>query len=115
MRTAELRRNLWLELSPQRVIALPLIVLVVVLMQQATGGGNAQLAQVGSWLYFGMVLLWAVIIVVPIVLVRFAITDRRIPAPPTPEQVLADRFARGEISETEYRDRLAVLRDRTRA
>ena len=58
MRSAEFRRNLWLELSPQRVIALPLIVLVVVLMQQATGGGNAQLAQVGSWLYFGMVLLW---------------------------------------------------------
>ncbi|MGI5133262.1 MULTISPECIES: SHOCT domain-containing protein [unclassified Streptomyces] len=28
-----------------------------------------------------------------------------------PEQVLAERFARGEIDEEEYRRRLAVLRD----
>jgi putative membrane protein len=34
--------------------------------------------------------------------------------PPSPEQILAARFARGEISETEYRDRLAVLRDHSR-
>lgn len=58
MRTAELRRNLWLELSPQRLIALPLIVLVVVLMQQASGGGSEALATVGSWFYYAMVLLW---------------------------------------------------------
>jgi uncharacterized membrane protein len=32
----------------------------------------------------------------------------------TPEQVLAARFARGEIDETEYRARLAVLRDHAR-
>jgi putative membrane protein len=33
------------------------------------------------------------------------------PAPPqTPEQLLAERFARGEINEEEYRHRLAVLR-----
>jgi len=58
MRTAEFRRNLWLELSPQRLVALPLIVLVVVLMQQAAGGGPEQLAAIGTWLYYGMVLLW---------------------------------------------------------
>ena len=29
------------------------------------------------------------------------------------EAVLADRFARGEISDEEYRERLAVLRERT--
>lgn len=29
----------------------------------------------------------------------------------SPEQLLAARFARGEINENEYRDRLAVLRD----
>jgi putative membrane protein len=39
------------------------------------------------------------------------------PAPPTAadrpsaEQVLADRFARGEIDDQEYRERLAALRD----
>jgi len=58
MRTAELRRNLWLEFSLQRAIALPLIVLVVVLMQQSAGGGKEQLAIVGTWLYFAMILLW---------------------------------------------------------
>ncbi len=30
------------------------------------------------------------------------------------ESVLAERYARGEISEQEYRDRLAVLKDRSR-
>ena len=35
----------------------------------------------------------------------------RTPASPgTPEQLLAERFARGEIDEEEYRHRLAVLR-----
>ena len=72
----------------------------------------------GWWGYagmgVGMVLLWALIIVGPIALVRYAITERQTPTPPTPEQVLADRFARGEISEKEYRDRLAVLRDHMR-
>lgn len=28
---------------------------------------------------------------------------------PSPQQLLADRFARGEIDEAEYRDRLAAL------
>jgi putative membrane protein len=30
--------------------------------------------------------------------------------PPAPEQILAERYARGEIDEGEYRTRLAVLR-----
>ncbi|WP_391858311.1 SHOCT domain-containing protein [Streptomyces silvisoli] len=30
---------------------------------------------------------------------------------PSPEQLLAERFARGEIDEYEYRRRLATLRD----
>jgi PPE-repeat protein len=38
----------------------------------------------------------------------------RTPETTSPEQILAIRFARGEINETEYRDRLAVLHD-TRA
>lgn len=71
----------------------------------------------------GMILFWSliivgiiVIIVGIIVLIRFTAAPKIGPTahPPTPEQVLADRFARGEISDTEYRDRLTVLRDHTR-
>ncbi|WP_308289848.1 SHOCT domain-containing protein [Mycolicibacterium mageritense] len=64
----------------------------------------------------GMILFWSLIIVGIIVLIRFTAASKIGPTahPPTPEQVLADRFARGEISDTEYRDRLAVLRGHTR-
>lgn len=81
-------------------------------------GGN-----MGWWGYagmgIGMVLFWALIIVGIIALVRFSMADRstgRPVAPPvaSPEQVLADRFARGEITDTEYQERLAVLRDHAR-
>ncbi len=73
----------------------------------------------GWWGYagmgIGMVLFWALLIVGIVALVRFGTADRQSQtfapqSPPSPEQVLADRFARGEINETEYRDRLAVLR-----
>ncbi len=66
----------------------------------------------------GMVLFWALLIAGIVALVAFINGDRRdrqyppAPSPTSPEEVLALRFARGEISETEYRDRLAVLRDR---
>jgi len=73
---------------------------------------------VGWWGYagmgVGMVLFWALLILGIVALVRLTTADRQsrsIPAPPSPQQVLADRFARGEITETEYRDRLAVLRN----
>jgi len=35
--------------------------------------------------------------------------------PSTPEQVLAQRFARGEIDETEYTGRLAALNENVRS
>ena len=62
----------------------------------------------------GMVLFYALLITGIVVLIKYASTDRATQPPPeapSPEQVLAARFARGEISEREYRDRLAVLRD----
>jgi putative membrane protein len=77
----------------------------------------------GWWNYagmgIGMVLFWALLILGIVALIRFTTgnPDRSVSPPGTPpsaEQVLADRFARGEISETEYRDRLAVLRDHAR-
>ena len=79
----------------------------------------------GWWGYagmgVGMVLFWALLIAGIVALVVYTSgnrSDRRIPPESTstssPEEVLAARFARGEINETEYRDRLAVLRDHTR-
>jgi putative membrane protein len=65
----------------------------------------------------GMVLFWILVIVGIVALVRFTTGPtqaRAIPAPPpygeSPEQILAARFARGEIDEAEYQQRLAVLR-----
>jgi putative membrane protein len=73
----------------------------------------------GSWGYAGMgivmVLFWALLIVGVVALVIFVTRDRHNQeSPTTPERMLAARFARGEISETEYRDRLAVLREPSR-
>jgi putative membrane protein len=79
----------------------------------------------GWWGYagmgIGMVLFWALLIAGIVALVVYTTgnrSDRRIPPESTstssPEEVLAARFVRGEINETEYRDRLAVLRDHTR-
>ena len=64
----------------------------------------------------GMVLFWALLITGIVVLIRYTTGDQQVrqrlpPEAPSPEQVLAARFARGEIDETEYRDRLLVLRD----
>jgi putative membrane protein len=66
----------------------------------------------------GMVLFWALLIAGIVALIAYINGDRRDgriarqTTPTTsPEQVLAARFARGEIDETEYRNRLAVLRD----
>jgi putative membrane protein len=73
----------------------------------------------GWWGYAGMgagmVLFWALVIAGIVALVVFVSGDRqKQQSPPSPEQIVAARFARGEISETEYRDRLAVLRDPAR-
>lgn len=76
----------------------------------------------GGWGYagmvIGMVLFWFLIIAGIIALIRFSTvaTQPRVitapqPSTESPEQVLAGRFARGEIDEPEYQQRLAVLRD----
>jgi putative membrane protein len=64
----------------------------------------------------GMVLFWALIIVGIVTLVRLATGDQRSGyAPPSQQsdarQLLGIRFARGEIDDKEYREKLAVLRD----
>ncbi|MGW2519607.1 SHOCT domain-containing protein [Streptomyces sp. NPDC001617] len=77
-----------------------------------------------GWGWFGMslsmIVFWGLIIAAAVLLFR---TVNRPPehtgastAPPaspvsgTPEQLLAERFARGEIDEEEYRRRFEVLR-----
>src|SRR5262249_20728495 len=57
-----------------------------------------------------MVLFWGLVIVGGIALVRFLTSGSwRWPERLAPEDVLAERFARGEIDEAEYRERLQVL------
>ncbi|MCX4904015.1 SHOCT domain-containing protein [Streptomyces sp. NBC_00878] len=77
-----------------------------------------------GWDWFAMsistVLLWALFITVAVLLFRTlnrapetlnrTPEHTHTPAAPSPEQLLAQRFARGEIDEEEYRRRLAVLR-----
>lgn len=58
-----------------------------------------------------MVLFWGLLITGCMFLIR---SSRR-PEHPTPEQILAQRFARDEINEGEYRDRLTALRGSTRS
>ncbi|WP_179476219.1 SHOCT domain-containing protein [Mycolicibacterium vinylchloridicum] len=69
----------------------------------------------------GMVVFWALVIVAIVALVRSGAGSSQpraaaqIPPPYTesPEQLLAARFARGEIDEADYQQRLAVLRGST--
>lgn len=64
-----------------------------------------------------MVLFWGVVILGIVALVRYlgrsAQSSGGAGGPrPSAEQVLAERFARGEIDEPEYTSRRAALRDR---
>ena len=67
-----------------------------------------------------MILFWGAVIFGIVMLVRYAGRSGQPPAAPpwpqapgsrqSPEGLLAERFARGEVDEEEYRQRLAVLR-----
>jgi putative membrane protein len=61
-----------------------------------------------------MVLFWGAVIYGIVALVRYARRDdtheREPVQPPAPERLLAERFARGEIDEDEYYQRLTSLR-----
>lgn len=70
-----------------------------------------------GYLFMGLttVAFWGLLIAAVVLLVRGFGSDRREqpPAPrpqSTPERILAERFARGEIDEDEYRQRLETLR-----
>jgi putative membrane protein len=58
----------------------------------------------------GMVVFWALVVLGVVGVVRYLTrVDRSLVTRPVAEQVLAERFARGDIDETEYRQRLDVL------
>ncbi|MEU1430148.1 SHOCT domain-containing protein [Nocardia sp. NPDC005746] len=61
----------------------------------------------------GMLIFWALVIGGIVLAIRFAVPDRG-GAPryesPSPQELLAQRFARGEIDEAEYTSRLTALR-----
>ena len=73
----------------------------------------------GGWLAMcTMVLFWAALITAVVVAIRYLSQSQPRGRTPTPaltegrtdaENVLAGRFARGEIDEDEYRRRVAVL------
>lgn len=73
----------------------------------------------GGWGYVfmavNMVLFWGVIILGVIGVVRYLVSsDRPTTSRSTAEHVLAERFARGEIDEQEYHQRLDALHGRSR-
>lgn len=85
----------------------------VIAMMWGYGGGWGW----GAWLAvgFGMVVFWGVVIAGALALVHYIAGGRRGGSSDTvdvsgAEQVLAERFARGEIDEAEYRRRSALLR-----
>ncbi|MFD5620396.1 SHOCT domain-containing protein [Streptomyces yangpuensis] len=74
---------------------------------------------VSGWGWFAMtasmILFWALIITAAALLSKalnrpYEHIHAPVPAAPTPEQILAQRLARGEVDEDEYQRRLAVLR-----
>jgi hypothetical protein len=58
MRTAELRRNLWLELSAQRLIAMPLIIGILLGLTLTVAEGRGSVLRLGSWIFWLVVVLW---------------------------------------------------------
>jgi putative membrane protein len=74
----------------------------------------------GGWalMALSMAVFWAVVITLVILAVRYLTSDRDRSAGPQPgptaspaEVLLAERYARGEIDDDDYRQRLALLRE----
>lgn len=85
------------------------------------GGAESGIGDVGVWGWFlmsvGMVLFLALLVAGTVTLARLLAAGhalRRDDTAPNPglEEALGSRFARGEMDEVEYRERLAALRGR---
>ncbi len=72
----------------------------------------------GSWILMtlAMVVVWALVITATVLAIRY-LTGGSHPSQASPssaraaEDVLAERFARGEIDDDEYRQRMTTLRE----
>ena len=68
---------------------------------------------IGSWAYIFMmsssIVFWVLLALGVIAVVRYLARDGRQVQRPTPAQVLAERFAPGEIDDGEYTRRLETL------
>jgi len=72
-----------------------------------------------GWVLMGvvMVLFWAAVVTAIVLAIRYAGGSRNTASgspnhgPSRPEDVLAERFARGEIDESEYRRRVTLLHE----
>ena len=77
----------------------------------ASDSAKAVFGSSGGFMGGGGLLLVLLIVVVVVLLMRQPPSDtRRRSTPSSAEDVLADRFAQGEIDEAEYRRRLSALR-----
>lgn len=65
-----------------------------------------------GWAFMGvgMVLFWAVVITALVILVRFVNQSPRRESQPPPAEILARRFARGEIDEDEFLSKTNLLK-----
>ena len=61
-----------------------------------------------------MLLFWGAVIWMVVTVVRHSTASPSPHSTAHPERTLAERYARGEIDEDEYRHRLDVLREATR-
>ncbi|MGQ4617404.1 SHOCT domain-containing protein [Nocardia sp. R7R-8] len=77
--------------------------------------GNGMSGWGYSLMFIGMVIFWALVVAGIVALVRYAANSSATTtgAPPqrgpTPHQILADRYARGEIDDEEYTRRRKTL------
>jgi len=74
----------------------------------------------GGWIMMGlvMVVFWGVVITLVVLAVRYFTSDRggsrgpqQGPSANRAEDLLAERFARGDIDEDEFRRRMTLLRE----
>jgi putative membrane protein len=74
----------------------------------------------GGWILMGlgMVVFWAAVIILVVLVIRYFTSDRSsasatrtAPGPNRAEDLLGERFARGEIDDEDFRRRMALLRE----
>lgn len=76
----------------------------------------------GGWamMLITMAVFWAVIISIVVLVIRYLARDRKLPRQEgktsrSAEELLAQRYARGELDDDEYRRRVTVLREHQKA